>query len=132
MKKTEFSFQSSGKMADIRAVKYVPEKKVCAVLQIAHGMDEFLRRADFAQQFHALYAVLLGPALKVDIVHQARQAPELSVLAKAQILRIPAHHRFHRQAVEDMKVFLVVLLQGGNALFAGESGVHGNLSFTAV
>lgn len=46
MKKTEFTFQSSGKMADIRAVKYEPEKAVCAVLQIAHGMDEFIDRYD--------------------------------------------------------------------------------------
>ena len=46
MKKTEFSFPSSGKMADIRAVKYVPNKEVNAVLQIAHGMDEFINRYD--------------------------------------------------------------------------------------
>lgn len=46
MKKTEFTFQSSGKLADIRAVKYEPEKSVRAVLQIAHGMDEFIDRYD--------------------------------------------------------------------------------------
>ena len=46
MKKSEFSFRSAGDMADIRAVKYVPEKKVCAILQIAHGMDEFIDRYD--------------------------------------------------------------------------------------
>ena len=44
MKKSEFSFRSAGDMADIRAVKCVPEKKVCAILQIAHGMDEFIDR----------------------------------------------------------------------------------------
>ena len=46
MKKTEFRFRSSGNLADIRAVKYVPEKKACAILQIAHGMDEFIDRYD--------------------------------------------------------------------------------------
>lgn len=52
MKKIEFNFKSSSKDdVMIRAVKYVPEKPIKAILQISHGMVEFIDRyenfADF-------------------------------------------------------------------------------------
>ncbi|MBQ6478852.1 MAG: alpha/beta fold hydrolase [Erysipelotrichaceae bacterium] len=61
MKKTEFSFRSSGNYADIRAVKYIPDKEICAVLQIAHGMDEFIDRYDgFAEYLCAKGFLVIG------------------------------------------------------------------------
>ena len=46
MKKQEFHFRSNTDYADIRAVEYVPDGKIRAILQIAHGMDEFIDRYD--------------------------------------------------------------------------------------
>lgn len=50
MKKVEFKFRSTGNTVDIRAVKYIPESEPKAILQIAHGMVEFIDRyEDFAK-----------------------------------------------------------------------------------
>ena len=46
MKKQEFSFRSNNDLADIRAVEYIPDQEIRAILQIAHGMDEFIDRYD--------------------------------------------------------------------------------------
>ena len=51
MKKIEFKFRSTGNRVDIRAVKYVPDKKIIAILQIAHGMVEFIDRYDEFAKF---------------------------------------------------------------------------------
>lgn len=49
MKKEEFKFRSTGDTVDIRAVKYLPKGEPKAILQIAHGMVEFIDRyEDFA------------------------------------------------------------------------------------
>ncbi|MBQ6493021.1 MAG: alpha/beta hydrolase [Erysipelotrichaceae bacterium] len=44
MIKEEFTFPSSDGHTDIRAVRYVPDVPVRAILQIAHGMVEFIDR----------------------------------------------------------------------------------------
>ena len=44
MKKEEFRFRSTNDAVDIRAVRYIPEGEIKAVLQIAHGMVEFIDR----------------------------------------------------------------------------------------
>lgn len=46
MKKEEFKFRSSGDTVDIRAVRYIPDEKPKAILQIAHGMVEYIDRYD--------------------------------------------------------------------------------------
>ncbi len=46
MKKEEFNFKSSDGITNIRAVRYVPEKEIRAILQISHGMVEFIDRYD--------------------------------------------------------------------------------------
>ena len=46
MRKEEFTFKSTDGKNDIRAVRYVPETEVKAILQIAHGMVEFIDRYD--------------------------------------------------------------------------------------
>ena len=46
MKKEEFKFRSTSDVCDIRAVKYIPEGEPKAILQIAHGMQEFIDRYD--------------------------------------------------------------------------------------
>lgn len=49
MRKEEFSYKSTNKENDIRAVRYIPDGEVKAILQIAHGMIEFIDRyEDFA------------------------------------------------------------------------------------
>ena len=44
MKKEEFKFKSTSGVCDIRAVRYVPDGDIKAILQIAHGMQEFIDR----------------------------------------------------------------------------------------
>ena len=49
MKKEEFRFRSSDGKTDIRALRFIPDGEVKAILQIAHGMVEFIDRyEDFA------------------------------------------------------------------------------------
>jgi len=50
MKKEEFKFRSTSDVCDIRYVRYVPSGKVKVILQISHGMQEFIDRyEDFAK-----------------------------------------------------------------------------------
>lgn len=50
MKKEEFRFRSTSDVCDIRAVRYIPDGEIHAILQIAHGMREFVERyEDFAK-----------------------------------------------------------------------------------
>lgn len=44
MRKEEFKFKSSNGTDEIRTVRYIPDGEVKAVLQIAHGMVEFIDR----------------------------------------------------------------------------------------
>ena len=44
MRKEEFSYKSTNGKDDIRAVRYIPDGEVKAILQIAHGMVEFIDR----------------------------------------------------------------------------------------
>ena len=59
MKKNEFRFHSSGGTVDIRAMEYVPEGKIIAVLQIAHGMVEFIDRYENFAAFLASKGILV-------------------------------------------------------------------------
>ena len=50
MKKEELRFRSKNNAVDIRAMRYIPEGEVKGILQIAHGMVEFIDRYEnFAQ-----------------------------------------------------------------------------------
>lgn len=51
MRKEEFKFRSTGNTCDIRAVKWIPDKPIIAILQIAHGMVEFIDRYEGFAQF---------------------------------------------------------------------------------
>lgn len=44
MKKEEFYYRSAGGLCDIRAMRYIPDGEVKAILQISHGMVEFIDR----------------------------------------------------------------------------------------
>lgn len=46
MKKEEFSFLSTSGICNIRAVRYLPDGEIKAILQISHGMQEFIDRYD--------------------------------------------------------------------------------------
>lgn len=51
MKKEELSFLSSDGITNIRAVKYLPDNKPIAILQISHGMIEYIDRYDGFAKF---------------------------------------------------------------------------------
>ena len=51
MKKEEFKFRSTGDTVDIRAVRYIPDVKPKAILQIAHGMVEFIDRYEWFAEY---------------------------------------------------------------------------------
>lgn len=46
MKKEEFRFDSTSGICKIRAVRYIPDGKIKGILQISHGMQEFIDRYD--------------------------------------------------------------------------------------
>ncbi|EET59150.1 hypothetical protein BRYFOR_08864 [Marvinbryantia formatexigens DSM 14469] len=46
MKKEHFTYHSSDNVTEIHAIRWIPEGKVRAVLQISHGMVEFIDRYD--------------------------------------------------------------------------------------
>ncbi|MBR4461985.1 MAG: alpha/beta fold hydrolase [Erysipelotrichaceae bacterium] len=61
MKKEEFSYRSNNDLADIRAVSYIPDTGIKAILQIAHGMDEFIDRYDdFAAYLNSKGFLVVG------------------------------------------------------------------------
>lgn len=51
MKKEEFYYNSNCKTTKIRAVRYIPDGKISAILQIAHGMNEYIDRYDDFARF---------------------------------------------------------------------------------
>ena len=51
MKKEEFIFRSSNDKVDVRAVRYIPDGEIKGILQIAHGMVEFIDRYEPFAQF---------------------------------------------------------------------------------
>lgn len=61
MRKEEFYFDSADNKTKIRAVKYIPEIKPHAILQIAHGMVEYIDRYDgFAEYLCNLGYLVVG------------------------------------------------------------------------
>ena len=44
VKKEEFLFDSRDGKSKIHAVRWVPEGKICCILQVVHGMAEFVER----------------------------------------------------------------------------------------
>ena len=76
-----------------------------------HGMNQPFVRAAFFQQLAALDAMRLRPLLKVDIVQQADDAPEICLIAVAQLLGKPAHDALDRLRVLQMEGLLVIFCQ---------------------
>ena len=62
-------------------------------------------------QLLGLFAVLLRPALKVQVVEDAHHLPEVCLLAVTQLIGEPAHHVAHDAPVFEMKFPLVVFLK---------------------
>ncbi len=71
------------------------------------GMDHFFAHATFAQQFGSLDAMLLRVLLKVDVVQQPDNSPEIHFVGKAQLTGIPAHDSLHRQRMLQVERVLV-------------------------
>ena len=53
IKKEEFTFDSRDGQSKIHAIRWVPEGKTIGVLQIAHGMAEYIDRYDEVARFFA-------------------------------------------------------------------------------
>ena len=61
MKKVEFTFRSSDQKTPIHAIKWEPDQPPHAILQIAHGMAEYIDRYDsFAQILCACGILVVG------------------------------------------------------------------------
>ena len=57
----EFSFLSSNKKTMIHGVKWVPETNVRAILQLSHGMIEYIGRyRDFAEYLNRFGFLVVG------------------------------------------------------------------------
>ena len=59
MRKEEFSFLSSDGVTNIRAIRYIPEDKPKAILQISHGMVEFIDRYELFAKYLTYRGILV-------------------------------------------------------------------------
>ena len=59
MNKEEFYFKSSDGLTDIRAMRYIPDGDIKAILQIAHGMVEFIDRYENFAQYLSSKGILV-------------------------------------------------------------------------
>lgn len=59
MQKTEFYFPSSDEIHDIHAVMWKPEGDVCAILQISHGMTEYVNRYEELAEYLTARGILV-------------------------------------------------------------------------
>lgn len=59
MKKETFHFDSSSGRAKIHAVRYIPEGEIRAILQISHGMVEFIERYESFAAFLTEHGILV-------------------------------------------------------------------------
>ena len=67
MQKTEFYFSSSDEIHDIHAVVWRPEGDVRAVLQISHGMTEYVNRYEELAEYLAARGILVDKRRGVGI-----------------------------------------------------------------
>ena len=59
VKKEEFTFDSRDGKTKIHAVRWIPEGKVICILQIVHGMAEYIERYEEAAQYFAEKGILV-------------------------------------------------------------------------
>lgn len=59
MKKEEFTYRSKDNLTDIHAVRYIPDYPARVVLQIAHGMCEYIERYDAFARFLCSNGILV-------------------------------------------------------------------------
>ena len=58
VKKEEFVFDSRDGQSKIHAVRWIPEGKVIGILQIVHGMAEYIERYEEMAHFFAEKGIL--------------------------------------------------------------------------
>lgn len=59
VKKEEFTFDSRDGQSKIHAVRWIPEEKVTCILQIVHGMAEYIERYEGTAQYFAARGILV-------------------------------------------------------------------------
>ena len=82
-----------------------------AVAVAGRGMDQPLVEIPLAHDLLRLDAVLIGIALKIQIMQQADDAPEIHLVAVAELLREIAHDALDRAGMMQMERILVILRQ---------------------
>ena len=86
----------------------------CAALTVAvraHSVDEALVAACFAEQFRSLLTMFFRPELKIYVVQQTAELPEICLVAIAQLLGHNTHYSADSLTVVDVEFLFVVLLQ---------------------
>lgn len=87
------------------------------------GPDDLLLHPGLPHQLLGLFAVLLRPALKIQVVEQTHDPPELLPVPIAQLPGKPAHHVLHCNGVAQVELLLVILGQQVPGLLS----CHGHL-----
>ena len=82
-----------------------------AVAVASSGVDQPLVEIPLAHDLLRLDAVLIGITLKVQIMQQADNAPEIHLVAVAELLREIAHDALNRAGVVQMERILVIFRQ---------------------
>ena len=75
------------------------------------GVDQPLVEVALAHDLLRLDAVLIGIALKVQIMQQADNAPEIHFVPVTELLREIAHDTLDRAGMMQMERILVILRQ---------------------
>ena len=82
-----------------------------AIAMAGRGVDDGFVQTGLAHQLLLLDAVLIGELLKVKVVQQADDAPELSLVAIAQLLCEILHHTGNDLCVLEVEGVGIVLFQ---------------------
>lgn len=59
VKKEEFTFDSRDGQSKIHVVRWIPEGKIICILQIVHGMAEYMERYEEVAEFFAEKGILV-------------------------------------------------------------------------
>ena len=82
-----------------------------AIAMACHRMNHSFVNISFPHQLLHLGAVLLRPLFKIQIVQQTDIAPEIHLVAIAQLLCQIAHHALNCFAVAQMEWLLIIFVQ---------------------
>ena len=75
-----------------------------------NGMDKPGRCVDFRQESRRLFAMFFRVFFKIHVMQKTDEAPPVSIAAVTEFAGVPLHDAFHRECMQNVKRFLIILL----------------------